>query len=383
MLVVRKNAAPDFRDVAHFQQYLTVERKDRMSLLPPPSSSSSSPSPSVALLAPAHTPAISTNGTEVTVTVLAGQGSSSFVFDKSRGYLMRWTVDTDQGPLALLAADTESPTSAPALVLGFWRAPTDNDRPHALPYWQRFGVDVLRLHRLLRFSVETDTQASAGRTTVVECETVIAPPVLGSGWRSHATYTIHHASGALHVRVRLAPFGSGPAHVPRIGLDLRAHKSLQHVRWYGKGPGESYPDKAQSQLIDVYEAGLAALQTPYDVPQESGNHMATGWVEFKDGSATHGFRVSLGGIEHQKHLASGFSWAASPYDAHDVSEAAHPCDLVGKEQDAVLLRVDARVAGVGTAACGPGVRPDLMAKVEDLTFAFLMEPFWSGGRASP
>ncbi|MCV5153381.1 beta-galactosidase small subunit, partial [Escherichia coli] len=50
----------------------------------------------------------------------------------------------------------------------------------------------------------------------------------------------------------------------------------------------------------------------------------------------------------------------------------HPCDLV--EEDATLLRLDAKVAGVGTAACGPGVREDLLVKVEEMKFSFVLEP---------
>jgi beta-galactosidase len=37
------------------------------------------------------------------------------------------------------------------------------------------------------------------------------------------------------------------------------------------------------------------------------------------------------------------------------------------------LRLDGRVAGVGTAACGPGVREDLLVPVEEMEFGFRLE----------
>ena len=65
---------------------------------------------------------------------------------------------------------------------------------------------------------------------------------------------------------------------------------------------------------------------------------------------------------------SFFDFAASHHSAQTIQNAKHPDDLV--EDDATLLRLDAKVAGVGTAACGPGVREDLLVKCEEISFGF-------------
>ncbi|CAK7230116.1 Beta-galactosidase (Lactase) [Sporothrix bragantina] len=366
VIISRRDAAPDFKEVAHFQKYLTPETKNKA--LAPPLSRKVPPKNAVLQMG---------GGASFTVEV----GDHSFLFNSALGYLASWTVNTKNGPLVLLGPNSDEAASPvtlpPAIAPGFWRAPTDNDRPLSLPYWKRFGVDDMRLYRVE--SVEHQLGIGFNK---VRINSVIAPPVLGWGWNCTTIYTVGMSDagkGAVTVSVEMSPFGSAPSHVPRIGLDVRAGKNLRHFAWYGQGPGESYPDKNLSQLIGIYEAGLDDLQTPYDVPQENGNHMRTGWMtaaDHKDPDTRVGFRVILTDEEENAKLASGFSWAAGPYSAQVLDAAAHPCDLVGKEDpDAVLMRLDARVAGVGSAACGPGVRPDLLAKVENTTFSYTLESF--------
>ena len=66
-----------------------------------------------------------------------------------------------------------------------------------------------------------------------------------------------------------------------------------------------------------------------------------------------------------------FSFLATRHSAESIQGANHPCDLV--EEDATVVRLDAKIAGLGTAACGPGVREDLLVKVEDIKFGFVLE----------
>ena len=65
--------------------------------------------------------------------------------------------------------------------------------------------------------------------------------------------------------------------------------------------------------------------------------------------------VSTGNEEaqEQEQDQGHFEWALSKYSAETLEAAKHPCDLIGKEEDAVLLRLDKKMAGVGTGACGP------------------------------
>lgn len=280
--------------------------------------------------------------------------SSSIVFDRARGSLKRWSYDGDN----LLIPD---PTTGAAITPSFWRPGTDNDVPQSLPYWRRFGVDQLtsQLRSLRVDSTQKDT-------TIIHIETFITPPVLAWGWKCQTTYTFT-SGNSLRIDTHLTPTGPIPEHLPRIGLNLRLPKSFQDVKWYGRGPGESYPDKKTSQRIGVWDVkSISDLQTPYDVPQENGNRIDTRWVTIGSETSKLHMRRVADDVDTQN-----FSFAASHHSADTIQKAQHPPDLV--EDDATLLRLDAEVSGVGTAACGPGVRPDLMAKCKETAFSFELQ----------
>lgn len=275
-------------------------------------------------------------------------------FDRARGALTAWSVNG----VSLLEAD---PRTGAAIAPGFWRPATDNDVPDSLPYWQRFGVDVLE-SQLRSFDVDTSDPNQA----VIKAHTFITPPVLAWGVHAEIVYTVT-STGTLKIDAVYKPDGALPKHVPRAGLDLRLSKKLgEKVAWYGLGPGESYPDKKAAQHTGVWEVeGVAALQTGYEVPQENGNRMETRWVRLGDAFGA-GVKASSAGEDQ-----GTFNWAVSHHSIQTVHEARHPPDLV--EEDATLLRLDHKVAGVGTAACGPGVREDLKVEVEDIRFGFVLE----------
>lgn len=279
----------------------------------------------------------------------------TFTFDNARGAPTSWAVNG----VSILEVD---PTHGVAIIPSFWRPATDNDVPKSLPYWQRFGVDVLE-SQLRSFSVDTSDPNKA----LIHAHLFITPPILAWGFECDIDYTVT-STGALSVELkRCKPTGAMPKHVPRAGLNLRLSKTLDKVRWFGLGPGESYPDKKDSQHTGVWGVeSVKELQTPYEVPQENANRMASRWVTLTDAHGAGVRAVAIGAREDGL-----FSWVASNHSSQTIQDARHPPDLF--EEDATLLRLDYKVAGVGTAACGPGVREDLLVKVEEMSFGFVLE----------
>lgn len=279
----------------------------------------------------------------------------SFTFDQSRGTLKSWVHNTT----ALLSS--QGPDS-PALNLGFSRPPTDNDRPADFPDWQRYGIDDLSSQlRSISTRRVSDTEVE------VVSKTFISPPILAWGFDVTTTYNIQ-GDGSLRVKVKSIPVGGNklPKYLPRVGLDLRATLGLKNASWYGLGPGETYPDTKASQKIGIYESPISDLDVNYEIPQESGNRMETNWLKLSPRNGGYGIRASRVGSEK-------FSWQLGRYKDSVVEKARHPCDLIGQEEDALLWRLDVAVAGVGTAACGPGVREEYSVKVEEREFEFLLE----------
>lgn len=279
-----------------------------------------------------------------------------FEFDRIRGYITKWVSKGVQ----LLQSD--STAHRPAVIPGFWRPPTDNDRPTAFPYWQRFGVDAMT-SQLVSMEATTASEAADNESISVKAHTFLSPPSLDWGVHVHTTYTISPA-GSLTVKGKFHPTGSIPSHIPRIGFNLCVNSNLQKSHWFGLGPGEAYPDKKSAQRFDIWDS-LVDIPPRYDVPQEFGNHMETRWVTLTPSPKGIGIRAA--GPEP-------FSWQASRYSAETIEKAKHPCDLPGKEENITLLRLDARVAGVGSAACGPGPREDMLVSLkEDIEFSFVLE----------
>lgn len=270
-------------------------------------------------------------------------------FDRARGAPTSWSVNG----VSILEAD---PATGVAIVPGFWRPATDNDVPGSLPYWERFGVDSLE-SQLRSFEVDT----SDPNKVVLKSRTFQTPPVLAYGFDTEIDYIVTN-TGALTIDVKIKPNGSFPSHVPRAGLNLRLSKALDKVAWYGLGPGESYPDKKLSQRTGIWGVdSVTELQTPYEVPQENANRMEARWVQLSDAHGA-GVKATSGQL---------FNWVASNHAIAALHAARHPPDLV--KEDATLLRLDYKVAGVGTAACGPGVREDLLVKTEEMSFKFVLE----------
>ena len=283
-----------------------------------------------------------------------------FEFNTARGVIIRWT----KAGVDLLQPD---PRTGAAVLPSFWRPPTDNDVPGSLPYWQRFGVHELS-YQLRSLSVDT---LQSGKT-VVKTRTFITPPVLDWGWDCTINYGICDDGSLLVDVARLRPTGRHPRHIPRAGLNLYLNKALDSASWFGLGPGESYPDKRAAARVGIWgPMSVPDLQTPYDVPQENGNRMDSRWLKLtgNTGAGIQATPMAAGGAG-SRPLAS-FSWAASHHSPETIESAKHPPDLF--EEDATILRLDAKVAGVGTAACGPGVREHQLVTVEEMSFGFKIE----------
>ena len=84
--------------------------------------------------------------------------------------------------------------------------------------------------------------------------------------------------------------------------------------------------------------------------------------------------------EDGKRKMALFHFSAQHYDAADLQNAAHPCDLVARED--VVVRFDAEHAGVGTGACGPRIMEEYEVGCGEKRFGLLLEPFQQQYRES-
>src|SRR5205807_496949 len=101
------------------------------------------------------------------------------------------------------------------------------------------------------------------------------------GYLCDYTYTID-SRGELLLEVHGTPHGEQPPTLPRIGLQLGLVQSLANATWFGRGPGESYPDTKKAARLGLFSGTIDDLHTPYIYPQENGNRSDCRWISLTD-----------------------------------------------------------------------------------------------------
>jgi beta-galactosidase/evolved beta-galactosidase subunit alpha len=67
------------------------------------------------------------------------------------------------------------------------------------------------------------------------------------------------------------------------------------------------------------------------------------------------------------------SVSAHHYSTANLTEARHTYELLRRDQ--VTLNLDYRQAGLGSASCGPGTRPEYLLAAEPLRYSVRLRPF--------
>jgi beta-galactosidase/evolved beta-galactosidase subunit alpha len=305
-------------------------------LLPvPPARAAARRRPAAGTLTLAETP---------TQVRIAGRGFH-VVFDTVRGRIAEWVV----GGAALL---TEGPRA------NLWRAPIDNEcyGPNRRGYWEGGGLRWIQ-HR----TDAVDCRRATRDTVEVRIRTLASGPTADRRMYCDYRYTLR-GDGTIDIAWHGRPDNWwSPA--PRIGLAMKLPRRYGQVTWYGRGPGESYPDSALAGRIDVFACDVDALTTHYVKPQENGNRMDTRWVLFADRGGR--------GV-----LAAGqptLNFSAHRYSLENLTDVGHDRELVFGDE--INVNLDYRQRGVGSAACGPDVLPAEELTPHEFTFRVQLMPY--------
>jgi beta-galactosidase len=269
----------------------------------------------------------------------------AFEFDKTIGRITKWSIK---------GTDVFEVSKGPQLT--FWRAPTDNDIPVDAEMWALFGLDSMTE----RVKSVKCVEKSGLVTIIVKCW--FSPPILAWGFDTVTTYTIH-GDGEIRIHVTAEPRGPMPRVIPRFGLEMNLNKDTNAVKWFGRGPGESYCDKKEAGKVGVWSSTVDNMIVNYEFPQENGNRTDTRWVHLTNERGS-GIQATLSCEKPARE--KGFDFSVQRFSAHELQEAKHPHEL-GKSEK-VLFRIDAAHHGLGTASCGPGTLPAYQLPCQDFEF---------------
>ena len=248
-------------------------------------------------------------------------------------------------------------SKGPRLTL--WRAPISNDMEI---------IDKLKKVYFLHLEHEVVMNIDyhmEGNILKVEVDTINS--TTNSAWyfKTKYVYTVC-PSGDILIDVEGTPSGRvdlAPDMLPRIGVSMHLDKSMEHVRYFGMGPGENYADSKEAAQMGLYANTVDGLFTNYVIPQENGNHMGCKWVSMTNGRGM-GLLASTEG---------DFNFSASWYEDKDLDDAKHTCDLV--KRDYIVFNVDYKQNALGTNSCGQWQLDKYRAKFEDFKLSFRLTPF--------
>ncbi len=253
------------------------------------------------------------------------------------------------------------------LVLNTFRAATDNDGPRnispehrAYTQWRKAG-----LHQP-SYSVENFEAARTDDGLVhVRINTCVTGASTDIRIDHEHTYVIR-PDGLIQAGNRIVASENVPS-MARIGVKLTATAALNRLRWYGRGPHESYWDRKTGARIGLYDGTVAEQYVPYIMPQEHGNK-------------TDVRQLTLYGEQGNAALLffgmPVMECNASHYSVNDLLDARHTNEVTPRPE--VYVTLDLHQRGLGTATCGPDTWPAYRLEPGSYQFNFGMKPGYKG-----
>ena len=253
---------------------------------------------------------------EKTDTLEINSGGTRFWFDLNKGQLFQVSLKQKQFMVSPIAHN-------------IWRAPTDNDeggdKKSFASQWLRAGYNKIKRQVV---SIDNKYKDDLYQISVIEKH-------LSDSANIHVSivYTFY-PKGDLHVEAETS-IPEGLPVFPKIGLTFKLESKYSKLKWYGRGPHESYSDRKYSAFIGEYSGSVKDQYYPYIRPQENGNKTDVKWATFEndkgDGLIIYGIPL--------------FNLSAHQYSLENLTKATHTHMI--KDNGPVTVNMDHKVMGLG------------------------------------
>ena len=259
--------------------------------------------------------------------------------------------------------------------LDAFRAWVNNDN-WAYQAWYENGLHDLQ-HKALESRVVTNADGSVSVKFVVESQGRETARLEGGdkNWKklkstgakpdfkftTNVVYTIH-PDGSVENQSTVSASRANLV-LARLGYVMKLPKTMSHMKYYGRGPVDNYPDRKTSQAVAIWEQpDVAREYENFPKPQDMANHQDSRWVALGDGQQGAIFVAD-----------SVMSFSALPFSAQQLAMANHPHEL--PVSDGVWLHIDHAITGLGGNSCGQG-GPLEADRVKSVTqsFGFAIRP---------
>ena len=243
---------------------------------------------------------------------------------------VKYQFNFNQGQLLKVYLDETEFISSP-IIHNIWRAPTDNDRGGS--YEESFYSSWIKAgYNNLERTVESVNYKKIDETSVK-----VSVEEYYSNKRTKIPVLMNYIiskDGDLTIKLETDINPILPV-TPRIGLTTQIPSNFSTVKWFGRGPHESYSDRKLGAFIGLHNKSVDELYFPYIKPQENGNRSDTRWVMFSD----------LNNRAILIHSEEYFNFSAHRYSLNNLSKSKHTIDLTNS--NFINLNIDYKMMGLG------------------------------------
>lgn len=277
----------------------------------------------------------------------------------------QYSLSKSSGWLTEVEIDGESRIDAP-LQANFWRAPTDNDLGNGMPDWA--GV----------------WQDAAAQLTVQSIEPLGQHGLIVTHQHPKLGFTLVtryrvNKRGELMVQTNFTPGKTALPDLPKFGFTTRLPFGQRYLSYYGRGPEETYADRASGNPLGWYQLPIEKLFHRYSRPQETGQRTQIRYAAVRNSAGTGLMAVaqnemqtslwpfSLNDIDFRAGDAQGSASGLVPVTQNHGSEIPL--------RDFVTWNIDLKQMGVGgDTSWGRPVHDKYRIKAEKMSFEFRLVP---------
>lgn len=242
----------------------------------------------------------------------------------------RFTVKITEGQIVSLRYDGREFLKTP-IKPNYFRAVIDNDLSMT-----NFVPFLIPMHPYYTWKNATDT--ARGRVAAID-EGVNGEIIVYVDW---------NVFSFAHVKSEITVFPDGKVRVfhegipkrftlLRFGTQMGLVRELENVKWYGRGPQETYIDRKTGGKIAIHEMKVADLEHHYMRPQENANRVDVRYVELTDENGK--------GLKFTAPYSTPLAFSAWHYTQNDLEKATHIHEL--KHKDITTFNFDLTQLGVG------------------------------------
>lgn len=272
-----------------------------------------------------------------------------------------YTVDRRSGMITSICNRGKELLTTP-IAPYLWRAPTDNDRKIKVR-WYELGFDRLQ-NKCLGCTLDEQTDEKTVITTSFEIASDGNEPI-AMGKVSYIFTSDEELTMSFDVDVNDMDYVT----IPRLGVMFEMPKGIEKLKYFGRGPFESYEDKIHASTVGIYSSSVAEHFEHYIRPQENMAHAETRWAEIYS-EAGHGLIIT------STEDTETFSFNCSHFTPIQLTETKHDYELVPKET--TVVNIDYKQAGIGSGSCGTVLNEKYRLNAGNYKYSFRIMPVIMG-----